>query len=110
MTLPVNVDWLVLERRTLPFKPVDTGLAVNVELFGLTSLLGDTGEVTPAALGAAGSERRAISAWIAPSHLISSSSLGAQRIIVFFVVTILNAWRLCGSSTSPTGGMAGDVL
>ena len=44
--------------------------------------------------------RRAISARTAPSHLISSSSLGAQRSSVFLVVMILNVCFFWASSVS----------
>lgn len=47
--------------------------------------------------------RRAISARIALSHLISSSSLGAHNNNVLFVVTILNVKCPCESS-GPVGG------
>jgi hypothetical protein len=53
-------------------------------------------------------DRRAISARTAPSHLISSSSLGAQRSSVLFVVTILN---VCASfeSSSEAGAATGGT-
>jgi hypothetical protein len=64
-------------------------------------------------LGAQGEfPRRAISALIAPSHLTSSSSLGAQRRRVRFVVTILNMcasrWTI-SSSAEPEECDSGDI-
>ena len=50
-------------------------------------------------------DRRAMSARTALSHLISSSSLGAQRRRVLFVVTTLNVCRTWVSS-SPSGAEA----
>jgi len=53
------------------------------------------------------SDRRAISARTAPSHLISSSSLGAHNRRVRLVVMILNVWAPCPSS--PSSGRPADV-
>lgn len=55
-------------------------------------------------------ERRAISARTAPSHLISSSSVGAHNSRVRFVVTILNVRARCDRAGSPPGEpMGGDA-
>ena len=51
-------------------------------------------------------DRRAMSARIALSHLISSSSLGAHRSSVRFVVTTLN---VCVPAASPSSGPDDDA-
>jgi hypothetical protein len=53
-------------------------------------------------------DRRAISARTAPSHLISSSSVGAHSSKFLFVVTILNVCAPCDSSASNDGGITGS--
>jgi hypothetical protein len=88
---------LVLIRLALLFNPpelldVRSGLAVAFP------------ELRPASPGTMPAPvRLAMSARMEPSHLISSSSLGALSSRVRLVVTILNEWVLCVSSASSPG-------
>lgn len=95
-------DPLALNRRTLFINPEPDGIPDVGELtsFGPTVFSGSPGTIPD-------SDLRAISALTAPSHLISSSSLGAQSRSVRLVVTILNKLVRCDSS-SPPGENVGD--
>lgn len=65
-----------------PIVPVVAVLTDGISVFADFEALAFEGAIDP--------DLRAIRALIVPSHLTSSSSLGAQRSIVRFVVTILN--------------------
>ena len=85
----------------LPFSPP--------ELLGVMSEDIDFPPESPGTIPAP--DRRVVSARMAPSHLISSSSLGAQRSSVLLVVTILNVWVRCVSSpSSVVDESGGDIV
>ena len=72
------------------------------------------GELTPTLCGAPGRtpcpDLRSISARVALSHLISSSSLGAQRSSVRFVVTTLNVCVRVPAPSLSSGAVAAAAV
>ncbi len=109
MTPGLTPEPLTLTLRTLPLMPPLEPVE-NPELLGLISAV-DDGTVGIFAVSPGTTpepDLRAMSARIAPNHLISSSSFGAQRSSVRLVVTTLKVWSLWLSSGSTEAGMGGE--
>lgn len=101
------VEPLALGRRTLvirPLPPEDMPDAVGLISFPPEVVIFVESPGTPPE-----PDRRAISARTAPSHLISSSSLGAHRRSVLFVVTILKVCASFDSSSDAGATTGGDA-